>query len=363
MIDLLKKIVALESPSSDKEAVDRCSSYVIKEIKKTGSKITRFPQKKIGDLYLSEYAPTRESGKKGQILILVHLDTVWPVGRIQKMPFYISGTKIYGPGVLDMKSGVVMAIYALKTLKQLNFCPKKKIAVFFNSAEEIGSKDAYEKIEALAKKSTYILCLEPALPGGALKIQRKGRMVVRLKTEGKAAHGGSPDIGISAIEELMHQLRFLKKIESAGTTLNIGLIEGGEKINIVADKASATLDIRFWKTSQKEKIMSILKQLNPKFPGARISHVVESFTPPMEKTGVSSRLFLRVQKIGSTMNLALTGGKTGGGSDASIVSNLGLPVLDGLGPDGDGIHAENEHLSLPSLIERTALLVEILKQL
>jgi glutamate carboxypeptidase len=307
----------------------------------------------------------KSKAKKEQILVLTHIDTVWPVGRIQNMPFYLSGSKVFGPGVLDMKAGIVMALYAIKTLHELNIDPQKNIVVFLNSAEEIGDVASYEIIRKLAKQSEYVLCLEPSLPGGGLKVQRKGRLVVRLEVSGKAAHAGTPDDGINAIEELMEQLRALKKLRrTKGTTLNIGLITGGEKANIVADKASATLDMRFWTNTHKQKILDVFKQLNPFFQGAKIRFSVESSTPPMEKTEASMTLLSQIRNIAeSTFKMTLEAGKTGGGSDASIASSLGVPTIDGLGPDGEGIHAENEHLLLPSFVRRTALLTELLRQL
>lgn len=363
IINLLKNLVSRESPSQDKKAVDACSSYVVGEFRKVGAKISRFPQKRTGDLYLVEYPASAKAATEGQILILTHIDTVWPVGKIEKMPFFISGSKVFGPGALDMKAGLVMAISALKAVHQLSIRPAKRIAVFINSAEEIGNEASNEMILKLAKKSSYVLCLEPALPGGALKTRRKGRLVLRLEVKGKAAHAGTPEKGINAIDELMAQLRKLKRLATSGVTLSIGQIGGGEKANIVPEWAWAVLDIRFWSSGQQEKIISTSKQLKPTNPGAKIKFSVESLTPPMEKTKPSAQLLLEVKKIASSLEMALEDGKTGGGSDASIASSIGVPTLDGLGPDGEGIHAENEHLLLPSLIQRTALLTEILRQL
>jgi glutamate carboxypeptidase len=365
MVNLLKEMVSLESPSAEKKAVDKCSDFIIKEFKKVGGKVIRFPQKKIGDLYTVQYPGLKSKAKKEQILVLTHIDTVWPVGRIQNMPFYLSGSKIYGPGVLDMKAGLIMALYAIKTLHELNIEPQKNIVVFINSAEEIGDDSSYDIIRKLARKSEYVLCLEPSLPGGGLKVQRKGRLVIKLEVSGKAAHAGTPEKGVNAIEELMEQLRALKKLrKTKGTTLSIGLINGGEKANIVAEKAFATLDMRFWTNVHKQKILDTFKQLSPISPGAKIRYSVESSTPPMEKTEASSALLTRIREIAdSTLKMSLETGKTGGGSDASIASSLGVATIDGLGPDGDGIHAENEHLLLPSLVHRTALLTELLRQL
>lgn len=363
MINLLKEIVHLESPSTDKKAVNACSAFVMEEFKKAGARISQFPQKKIGTLYVAEYPSPVPKSVSEQILLLLHVDTVWPVGKIHKMPFYVSEDKVFGPGVLDMKASIVMTLSSIKALSELNTLPKKKITVFLNSAEEIGSEAAYEVIKSLCKKSDYVLCLEPSLPGGGLKMQRKGRLVIRLEAKGKAAHAGTPDKGVNAIEELMHQLRRVKELEKEETTVNIGLIEGGEKPNIVAKEARAVLDVRFWKNENKDKFTASLKKMKPVLKGAQVRFTTESLTPPMEKSEASSELFSKVKKIASSLNLNLTAGKTGGGSDASVASSMGVPTLDGLGPDGRGIHAENEHLILPSLVERTALLTEILIQL
>lgn len=365
IVNLLKALVNLESPSMDKKAVDKCADFIIKEFRKIGGKITRFPQKKIGDLYTVQYPALKSKLKKEQILVLTHIDTVWPVGRIQKMPFYLSGNKIFGPGVLDMKAGIVMAFCALKTLHELNIEPQKNIVLFINSAEEIGDAASYQIIRKLARKSECVLCLEPSLPGGGLKMERKGRLVIKLEVSGKAAHAGTPDKGLNAIEELMNQLRVLKKLRrTKGTTMNIGLISGGEKANIVAEKASATLDMRFWTNAHRQKILDVFKQLSPIFSGSKIRFSIESSTPPMEKTEASLDLLSQIRDIAeSTFKMSLEAGKAGGGSDASIAASLGVPTIDGLGPDGEGIHAENEHLLLSSLVKRTALLTELLRQL
>jgi len=363
MVNLLKKIVSLESPSSDKNAVDKCSSFTAKEFQKSGAKVTRFPFQDLGDLYLAEYPRLKPKERKEQILILTHIDTVWPVGKIKEMPFYISGNKVFGPGVLDMKAGIVMAISSLRAIHDLNLEPQKKIAVFLNSAEEVGSEVANELIQKFAKRSSCVLCLEPCLPGGALKNQRKGRLVIRLDAKGKSAHAGNPEEGINAVEELMAQLKAAQRFKSKAITLNIGIIKGGDRINIVPDSASAYLDIRFWNSTQKTNIINSLKQLQPTLRGAKVKYAVESYLPPLEKTKASDRLFSRITDIASSMNMNLEPGKSGGGSDASIAANTGVAILDGLGPDGAGIHAQDEHLFLPSLIERTALLTELLCQL
>lgn len=363
MVNLLKTIVSLESPSSDKSAVDKCSTFLAKEFKKSGAKVTRYPFKEMGDLYLAEYPRLKPKERKEQILVLTHTDTVWPVGKIKEMPFYVSGDKVFGPGVLDMKSGLVMVLSSLRAIHELNIVPDKKIAIFMNSTEEVGSKAANEMIHKLAKRSCCVLCLEPSLPGGALKNQRKGRLVIRLDAKGKSAHAGNPDEGVNAIEELLAQLKHAQRLKSKTISVNIGIIMGGERVNIVPHSASAVLDIRFWNNTQKDKILNAFKQLQPLMQGAKVKYSVESYLPPLEKTKASDRLYARVTDIASSMNMQLEVGKSGGGSDASIAASSGVATLDGLGPDGAGIHAENEQLLLSSLIERTALLTELLCQL
>jgi glutamate carboxypeptidase len=363
MVNLLKRMVELESPTSDKKAVDACAAFVLKEFRRIGCRVTTIPQKDVGDLHVLEWGSFRRGEPDGEILVLSHLDTVWPVGTLSKMPFYVQGTELHGPGVLDMKGGLVMLYFALATLRSLNIRPTKKITAFINSAEETGFRGAHEVIRKLARRSSAVLCLEPAIPGGALKAERKGRLVVRLTVQGRAAHAGTPEKGTNACEELAAQLVRLKRLRTRETTVNIGCVGGGDKPNVVPESAWAVLDIRFWKSRDREKIITALKESAPALKGARVKYTVEHSTPPMERTKASAALFDRAAQSAASLGMTLVAGKTGGGSDASVASGLGIPVLDGLGPDGDGIHAESEHLLLPSLIERTALLTVLLRDL
>ena len=363
MLSLLKDLVLHESPTSDKKAVDACSAVLLDRFARLGTKATRFPQKTVGDFHLIEYPAKDDDALDGRILVLTHIDTVWPVGKIRDMPFYVQGDKAFGPGVLDMKAGLVLVYFALKTIRELNLRPRRRIAIFINSAEEIGCNEAFAQIEALAKPADAVLCLEPALPGGALKTQRKGRLVLRIDVQGVAAHAGSPDKGVSAIDELLGALRRMQTLRSKDISMNVGLIGGGEKANVVAAKSWAVCDLRFWTAAQRAKITAFAKALNPGSQGAKIKASVESVTPPMERTKASNELFESARAVAAGLGWALEGGKTGGGSDASIAAGLGKPTLDGLGPDGDGIHAEHEHMLLPSFIDRATLLVELLRKL
>jgi len=363
MINVLKDFVHLESPTADRKAVNAATARIVDELRRIGARITRLPQRDIGDLHVVEYPGRRAPEIEDQILILVHADTVWPIGQIKTMPFYLAGDKLFGPGVLDMKAGIVIVLFALKTLDELNLRPSKKIVLFINSAEETGHKAGHDMIVKLAKRSDLVLCFEPALPGGALKLERKGRMVIRLEAHGRAAHGGTPEKGVNAIDELVRQIQKLDRLRRGETTVNVGVMGGGDRPNVVAESAWALLDIRFWTNAEKERVKAYFAGLKPGRAGARLKHAVESLTPPMERTEASDELFQRARGIAKALGLRLRGGKSGGGSDASIAANLGVPTLDGLGPDGDGIHAEHEHLLLSSFVERTALLTRLLLEL
>lgn len=363
MLVFLKKIVLLESPTQEKKHTDRCMSFIVKKFSELNTTCQCCPQKKIGDIYIIRHPAFIKKRGLSPLLVLTHVDTVWPVGKIKTMPIRMDNNKLYGPGALDMKAGIVMAYFALKAISDLRLENRRDIIVFINSAEETGHESAAKIIKELAEEASVGLCLEPALPGGALKLQRKGRLVLRLSAYGKAAHAGSPEKGINAIDELIYQLNNLKNVENENITVNIGKIHGGEQINMVADNAEALIDIRFWSDNQKQKILEQITRLKPVQTGAYIEHRIEKINPPMEKSEKSTALLDRIIKIASSLGIQIETGRTGGSSDGAAAADLGLPVIDGLGPDGDGIHAENEHILIPSLIGRTALLTELFHHL
>jgi glutamate carboxypeptidase len=259
-----------------------------------------------------------------------------------------------------MKAGIVMALSALKAIRDLNRTIRRPVRLFLDSCEETGSRAAKETCRKLARGAAAVLCLEPAIPGGALKLERKGRLVVELLCRGRSAHAGSPEQGVSAVEELVRQLTALKRLAKGGITVNPGLVSGGDAVNVVAKEASVWLDIRFRSQTQEGRISDWFETLEPVLPGARVSRTVHGRTPPMEASAASRSLFRRVRAKAGDMGMELTWARTGGGSDASLISDLGIPILDGLGPDGKGIHAEDEHVLISSLVDRTALLTEIL---
>jgi glutamate carboxypeptidase len=363
ILGFLRDIILLESPSQDKQNVDKCSQFILKKFSEVNITYQRRPQTEIGDIYIIHYPASQIKTEISPMLVLTHCDTVWPVGKIKDMPIQIKADRFYGPGALDMKAGIVMIFFALKALSDLRLKNKRDILILINSAEEIGHESATGIIKELSETTALGLCLEPALPGGALKLQRKGRLVLRLSAFGKAAHAGSPEKGINAIDELIFQLNNLKTVENNEITLNTGKIIGGEQINMVPDTAEAFIDIRFWDNVQRQKVIDRISELKPKLKGAQIESHIEKITPPMEKTESSSKLLAEITNIASSLGIKIEPGRTGGSSDGAAAAGFGLPVIDGLGPDGDGIHAEHEHVLIPSLIERMALLAELLHRL
>lgn len=363
LTETLKTLAGFESPTGDKRAVDACSEHIVSLFQTFGASILRHPRSQTGDLYTMDLFFEREKDKRAPLLILLHSDTVWPVGRISSMPIREQGERLSGPGVLDMKAGIVMALAAVKAFRDTENTTVRPLRLFLNSCEETGSPDIEPLLRDLAGNAAAILCLEPSLPGGALKMRRKGRIVGRLVCRGLSAHAGHPEKGVSAVDELSRQLRRLHRIRRGGTTVNPGVIAGGQAVNVVAEEAWAQLDIRFWTAFEEDRVTDYFQNLEAALPGARVAFHLESRIPPMAFSPASRRLFFRAVKIAQAMGLKLHRGKSGGGSDASQIADCGVPILDGLGPDGDGIHAPHEFVLIPSLIDRTALLFELLKRI
>ena len=358
MVSFLTQLCELESPTTEKEAVDILSRFIAERFKELGAQVEVIPQKEVGDCLRVEYGEGEE-----QVLLLCHMDTVWSLGEVKKRPITEKDGKLFGPGTLDMKSGIVIAYYALSALKELSLKPKSRVVILLNSDEEIGSPRYRQLIEEEARRSRVVYCLEPSLPGGALKTVRKGVGKVKLRVFGKAVHAGANHKeGISAIEELAHQIIYIHSLTdySREITLNVGRIEGGTRPNVVAAEAEAEIDLRFLSPEDGEEMMNKLLSLKPKLPGAKLEITGRIASPPLVKTKENAALFEKVKEVGKRLGIALTDGMSGGGSDASFASAVGTPTIDGLGADGEGLHAIGEHVIIRSLPERGMLLTAIL---
>jgi glutamate carboxypeptidase len=293
-------------------------------------------------------------------LILGHYDTVWPAGTAASRPPRLSddGRVIRGPGVFDMRGGIAAALVALRLLADAD--PVRPVTVLLTPDEETGSATSEERIVTLARQAEVVLVLEPPLPGGALKTSRRGWAVYRLMVTGRAAHAGlEPERGVNAIDELCDRLIDVRELAGVerGTTLNAGRIEGGSAPNVVPERAEALIDVRGTSVEEQERVDAALCALKVRRDGASVEVSRLHLRPAMERSPAVAGAFEQAQELAAAeLAIALREGAAGGTSDANLIAHLGVPVLDGLGPEGGGAHALEEHILVDSLVERTALL-------
>jgi glutamate carboxypeptidase len=363
IIDDLNRFVALESPSLDKAAVDRLSRVLAEKFAGAGAATEFLPRTERGDLLRLTWGQGREAG---QTLVLCHMDTVFNVGDIAKNPSRIENGRLYGPGTSDMKAGFTLLLWALRCMKELGLTPRRQVVGLLTSDEEVGSEAAREQIELEARRSAIALVAEPAMPPkGALKTWRKGTADYWLHITGKPAHAGAdPTKGISAVEELAHQILVLQKLTdmSVGTTVNVGVISGGTRSNVVAAEAKAHIDVRFMTMEEAHRIDGIIRGLKPVVPGAQLRVEGGINRPPMVRNEATVALFQKAQALAAELGLEVDEMGTGGGSDGNFTSGAGCPTLDGLGACGDGLHTFEEYVEVESLPQRAALLVRLLQE-
>ncbi len=360
MVALLKRLVEAESPSYDRAGVNQVGTVVAEECRHLGALVKLHPQTAVGDLVEANWGEGRDG-----ILLLAHMDTVHPIGMLERMPFREIDDHIVGPGVEDMKGGIVVALSALSALVEIHQALTRPVTALFTSDEEIGSPASRPLIEALARQSALVLVLEPAMPDGAIKTWRKGVGDFVVKVHGRAAHAGSDhQLGRNAIEELARQILVIQKLTdySKGTTLNVGIIRGGTATNVVPEEAVAEVDLRIMQPGEAERILAALHGLKPTLDGTTIEVSGELNRPPMPSNEVMKTTFEKARKLAAGIGLELRASGTGGASDANFVAPLGIPVLDGLGAVGDGGHSEREFILTQSLPERAELLATILRE-
>jgi glutamate carboxypeptidase len=359
---LLKLLVETESPSHNKAAVDRVGAIVAEEGRKLGAQVDVIPNKETGDHVLMQFAPNEDASQEKPILLLCHMDTVFPLGTIEKFPYREADGKISGPGTLDMKAGIVIALAAIEQAQQSGLC--QPINLLCTSDEEIGSHTSREDIERLAKESALVLVLEGGLVDGALKTWRKGVGEFRVRTRGRAAHsGGDHEKGRNAIEEMAHQVIAIQKLTDypKQTTLNVGVIHGGTVSNVVPEESHIEVDVRIMQPGEWERLESEMSKLKPVLDGTSIEISGELNRPPMPFDETMKATFEKARLIAAQIGMELKAGGTGGASDANFVAPLGIPVLDGLGAVGEGYHSEREYIFADSLAERTKLIATLLK--
>jgi glutamate carboxypeptidase len=356
-ITLLKKFVEMESFSHDKVGIDKLCSEIIKTFQVFPLEITVLKEKKFGN----HLKITMGKGQR-QITILSHLDTVYPKGTLDKMPFKVDGDKVYGPGVYDMKASFVMMYHLFDLLKEEELHTDVKLVWLLTSDEEIGSPTGRYLVYEESERSEAVLVLEPSADGGALKTARKGGGKYRIEVNGISAHSGiNPEDGANAIEELARQIIHILGIAqpSLGTTINPGEITGGTLFNVVPDHASAEVDVRILTNSEAERIESGFRNLAVYNPKTHLKVEGSIYRPPMVRTNKTEVLFNLAKNIAEEIGVTLTQVTTGGGSDGNFAASRGTAVLDGLGVVGGFAHSPNEFLWKDSIVERTCLLYGI----
>ncbi|HEX5808916.1 MAG TPA: M20 family metallopeptidase [Anaerolineales bacterium] len=354
---LLKRLVETESPSHDKAAVDRVGAIVADEASKLGAQIEIIQNQGTGDHVISRWGP----GTDG-ILLLCHMDTVFPLGTLSKMPYREADGKIYGPGTLDMKAGIVISLAAIEQARQNGMT--RPVTLLCTSDEEIGSATSRTLIESLAKKSAMVLVLESALLDGSLKTWRKGVGEFHVKTKGRAAHaGGDHEKGRNAIEEMAHQVIAIQKLTdySKQTTLNVGVIQGGTVSNVVPEEAMIQVDVRVMQPGEWQRLEVEMQRLKPVLNGTSIEVTGDLNRPPMPFDETMKVTFEKARSIAAQIGVELKAGGTGGASDANFVAPLGTPVMDGLGAVGEGYHSEREYIFADSLEQRVRLVSTLLQ--
>ncbi|HEX2994851.1 MAG TPA: M20 family metallopeptidase [Anaerolineales bacterium] len=358
---LLQLLVETESPSHDKAAVDRVGALVAAEARKLGAQVEIIPNQETGDLVLARFQPSSVS-LQPSILLLCHMDTVFPLGTIQKFPFQETDEKITGPGTLDMKAGIVIALAAIEEAQKSGLT--RPVTLLCTSDEETGSHASRTHIERLAKESSLVLVLEGGLSDGALKTWRKGVGEFWVKTRGRAAHsGGEHEMGRNAIEEMSHQVIAIQKLTDYAkqTTLNVGVIQGGTVSNVVPEEANIQVDVRVMQPGEWERLEGEMRKLKPVLDGTSIEVTGGLNRPPMPFDETMKATFEKARSIAARIGMNLKAGGSGGASDANYVAPLGIPVLDGLGAVGEGYHSEREYIFAGSLAERVKLVAALLQ--
>lgn len=360
-VETIEALVRLESPTSDKAAVDACSREAARLLRELGGRVLVLPREAAGDHVQAEFG----SGTR-QVLMLGHVDTVWPVGELSRRPLRREADRLFGPGVFDMKAGVVLAMLAVRALQHSPSGLPDRVMLLLTSDEETGSATSRDIIEGLARQSEAVLVLEPPLPGGALKTARKGCGEFHLRVTGRPAHAGiEPERGVSAIRELARQILAIESLQdpTSGTTLSVGIVRGGTRGNVIPAEAEAIIDVRAATLDEAARVTRAMQALTPQIPGAAISMTGGVDRPPFERTPAVEALFRQAQDVAADLGRTLGEGSTGGGSDGNLTAALNVPTIDGLGAIGAGAHAFDEFVEIAELPWRAALIAGLIERI
>lgn len=364
MVDFLTTLVNFETPTLDKVHVDRMGAFIEDEFRRLGATtVTRIPQAAVGDLLLAKW---NEAAPGKPIMFLIHIDTVWPIGTLAERPVRIDDDgRLFGPGAIDMKGGITVALSAIRGLVERGEMPLRPIWVLMTSDEEVGSSYSKPSIEQFSRECGLVLVMEPATLEEALKTWRKGIATYVMEIEGLPSHAGNaPEKGINAISEFAQQVMAIHAMNDLkrGTSLNVTVVNGGSASNVIPAHVRAMVDTRAITMEAWNDTRDKLMALEPVVPGAKLKLTLEHGHNPMERNEQMIRNFAQCRAIGERHDLVVREDGSGGASDGNTVAGMGIGVLDGLGPQGDGLHALHEHVVIASLPRRAALLAAMLKE-
>jgi glutamate carboxypeptidase len=366
ILELTRQLVERESTSREEARLNEIAHFTAGLFQELGAETALFPQSGYGTHLRARFG-LRHVPAEPHVLVIGHLDTVWPVGTLQRMPFRVTAEgAAHGPGVFDMKSGVACLVEALRAITTQTLETKRPITVLLTCDEEIGSTTSRGLVEEEAKHAAAALVLEPPIPGGIVKTGRKGVGVFTVKAHGRAAHAGlDPSKGVNAIVELAQQTLQLAALNDyeRGTTVNVGVFRGGTTSNVVPAEATAKVDVRFWTPEDGQYLETAIRQLKPVLPDAQLEVGGGINRPPMSRSPQNVALFEQARALAAELGFELKDGVVGGGSDGNFTAALGVPTLDGLGVDGAGAHADHEHIIVSDIPRRTALLTRLLQNI
>jgi len=362
MVATIRELVEIESPSDNKAAMDRLSGVVAARFAALGGVVKTHLVRDFGNTLQVDFAG-KAPGKP--VLLLGHYDTVYPLGTLASMPCREVDGKLTGPGVLDMKSGIALMLAALSGLKEWHGGLPRPVAVLLVSDEEVGSDSSRAITESLAKKSAAVLVLEPSYgPQGAVKTARKGVGEYQVKVTGTASHAGLDfEKGVNAIVELARQIEKITGFTDLkkGLTVNVGIVSGGSRTNVVPAEAVAQVDVRIARMKDAAGIEKKMRGLRPFNRKCKVEVTGGVNRPPMERNSGVAALYAKAVGIARDLEWKLSEAAVGGGSDGNFTAGLGIPTLDGLGGVGDGAHAVHEHIVISELPRRAALVAGLIE--
>jgi len=366
---MLGEITGLDAPSGDAQSLAAPAALLEGWVERVAGRTIRHETAAGPAIEMEIDAPASPNAgagrARGEALVLCHYDTVWPIGTAEARPFRVTDGVARGPGVLDMRGGMVAVLGAIRALREAGALDRP-VRMLLTPDEESGSAASRSLIESRAGGAEIVLVPEPALPGGALKTARKGWIVFGLTVTGRAAHAGlEPERGVSAIDELVDLLLEVRKLGDphAGTTLNCGELAAPNPANVVSDRAQVTIDVRVPNAPEESRVRAGFACLSARREGATLRVRELHGRPPMERTPEIAAAASRARSLASLLGLDLAEGAAGGVSDANLAAATGVPVLDGLGPEGGGAHAIDEHVSIDSLLQRAALIALLIAEL